>query len=62
MDYSRRTFLTVAAGAATATSLPAAEDGFEPIFNGKDLSGWEGDPFIWKVENEELVGNRPPQL
>jgi len=56
MDYFRRKLLKVLAGAAAATSLPAAEDGFEPIFNGKDLTGWEGDSSIWKVENGELVG------
>ena len=59
MDYSRRQLLKVSAGVAVATSLPAAEDGFESIFNGKDLTGWEGDPFIWKVEDGELVGKHP---
>jgi len=28
-----------------------------PLFNGKDLSGWEGDPALWKVENGILVGS-----
>lgn len=28
----------------------------ESIFNGKDLSGWSGDPAIWKVENGTIVG------
>ncbi len=59
MDHSRRKLLKLAAGAVAATSLPAAEDGFEPIFNGKDLTGWEGDPFIWKVEDGDLVGKHP---
>ena len=26
------------------------------IFNGKDLSGWEGDPQIWRVEDGSIVG------
>ena len=26
------------------------------IFNGKDLSGWEGDPAIWSVEDGAIVG------
>jgi putative heme-binding domain-containing protein len=33
-----------------------AQDGFTPLFNGRDLSGWEGDPKLWKVENGAIVG------
>ena len=58
---TRREFL--AAGAAAAAALKgavnAAETGFKPLFNGKDLTGWEGDPFFWKVENGVLVGKTP---
>ncbi len=31
----------------------------EPLFNGKDLAGWEGDPAVWSVENGEIVGKGP---
>lgn len=31
----------------------------EPLFNGKDLAGWEGDPAVWSVEAGELVGRGP---
>ena len=27
-----------------------------PLFDGKTLSGWEGDPKVWRVENGEIVG------
>ncbi|NBS05015.1 MAG: DUF1080 domain-containing protein [Verrucomicrobia bacterium] len=38
-------------------ALPAfAQDGFKPLFNGKDLSGWDGEPGLWKVEDGVLVG------
>lgn len=37
--------------------LPAAQS--VELFNGKDLTGWEGDPAIWCVENGELVGKGP---
>jgi hypothetical protein len=30
--------------------------GFEPIFDGKSLKGWDGDPAYWKVENGSIVG------
>jgi hypothetical protein len=34
-----------------------AQPGFVPLFNGKDLDGWEGNPALWKVENGILVGS-----
>jgi hypothetical protein len=39
----------------TTASL-SAQDGFTPLFNGKDLTGWEGDPKLWKVEDGAIVG------
>jgi hypothetical protein len=35
--------------------------GFESIFDGKTLHGWEGDPVYWRVENGCLVGEITPQ-
>ena len=32
------------------------EEGFTSMFNGKDLSGWDGMPEFWKVENGAIVG------
>jgi hypothetical protein len=58
--WTRRHFLKTAGyGAFAASSLPAAENGFEPLFNGVDLTGWEGDTLLWLVENGELVGRSP---
>src|SRR5258706_10515721 len=31
----------------------------EPLFNGKDLTGWEGDAAVWSVDGGELVGKGP---
>ncbi|MBM4030253.1 MAG: DUF1080 domain-containing protein [Planctomycetes bacterium] len=36
-----------------------AEEGFVPIFNGKDLTGWEGDAKLWVVEDGVLIGRSP---
>lgn len=36
--------------------------GFEPIFNGRDLTGWIGDTDLWKVEDGILVGRTTKQL
>jgi len=33
-----------------------AQDGFTSLFNGKDLTGWEGDPKLWKVEDGVVIG------
>lgn len=37
---------------------PIVEDetGFRPIFDGRSLHGWDGDPRLWRVENGEIVG------
>ena len=31
------------------------------LFNGRDLSGWEGNPKLWRVENGCLVGETSPE-
>lgn len=36
------------------------DEGFDPIFNGKTLEGWDGDPNYWRVENGHLVGEVTP--
>lgn len=56
---TRRGFLATAAVASAARSSDAAEEGFESLFNGKDLTGWEGDPFLWKAEDGVLIGRSP---
>jgi hypothetical protein len=35
---------------------PAEETGFHSIFDGKSMSGWDGDPVFWRVENGALIG------
>lgn len=34
-----------------------AAGGYELLFNGKNLDGWDGDPRLWRVENGEIVGS-----
>ncbi len=34
-----------------------AGQGYELLFNGKNLQGWDGDPDLWTVENGSLVGS-----
>ncbi|HPD14653.1 MAG TPA: DUF1080 domain-containing protein [Planctomycetota bacterium] len=44
---------------AAAAFAAEAEEGFTPIFNGKDLTGWEGDAKLWLVEDGTLIGRSP---
>ena len=32
------------------------EEGFQSIFNGKDLTGWEGNPKLWSVKDGAITG------
>ncbi len=73
----RRSFLASILGAVTAAAQqtgayvpkqsdrpePATgdEQGFQPIFDGKTLNGWEGDPRYWRVEDGSLVGEITPK-
>ncbi len=38
------------------STLSFADDGFRPIFNGKDLTGWDGNPPLWSVEDGCITG------
>jgi hypothetical protein len=35
---------------------PIQETGFQAIFDGKSMNGWDGDPEFWRVEGGALVG------
>jgi putative membrane-bound dehydrogenase-like protein len=43
----------------TQTAIAASPENAKDLFNGKDLSGWHGDPKLWSVENGEIVGKSP---
>ena len=69
----RRSLRTAAAAADKAVAAAAAarvapsrwcmddSAGFEPIFDGKTLNGWDGDPAFWRVENGAIVGQSTPE-
>jgi hypothetical protein len=46
------------APAFARASDEAAAAGFVSLFNGKDLSNWDGDPKLWSVEDGAIVGRR----
>ncbi len=33
-----------------------AEHGFTRMFNGKDLTGWDGSPDLWSVKDGAIIG------
>lgn len=41
---------------ATGEVRAADEEGFKPIFDGKSLDGWDGNPAFWKVEDAAITG------
>jgi len=43
-------------GSEGRVAVSAALPGSAELFNGKDLSNWEGDMSLWKVEDGEIVG------
>jgi len=47
--------------AATVTQRPGA-DGFVRLFNGRNLSGWQGDRALWSVEDGVLTGETDGSL
>lgn len=53
--------LPVLFGLATVnlSAEDSSDDGFAPLFNGKDLKGWEGNRELWKIEDGMLVGKSP---
>ena len=49
--------LSMAVAFAQGPKIPPATDaGFVPIFDGKTLNGWDGDPTFWRVEDGAIVG------
>jgi hypothetical protein len=43
------------------TPVDGDEPGFQSIFDGKTLAGWEGDPRYWRAEGGALVGEITPE-
>jgi len=51
------------AGAQGGQPQPLMVDdhaGFEAIFDGTSMAGWDGDPSFWRVEDGALVGESTP--
>jgi hypothetical protein len=42
------------------SAVEGDEPGFQPIFDGKTLTGWEGDSKYWRAESGVLIGEITP--
>ena len=58
----------VAAGGAYGTGFTEPEPmsfddhrGYAPLFDGVSLTGWDGNPKFWRVENGAIVGESTPE-
>lgn len=40
----------------SSAELHADEEGFESLFDGKTLAGWDGNPEFWRVEDGTITG------
>ncbi len=48
-------------GPGRRAPVPDDDAGFQPIFDGKTLEDWDGDPVFWRVENGAIVGESTPE-
>lgn len=53
--FARTALLGFAALGASFTAS-AADTGFQSLFNGKDLTGWEGNMDVWSVRDGAITG------
>jgi hypothetical protein len=56
MKLPRSQFLLLSLGAIALTFSAGAADKGKSIFNGKDLTGWEGLPEFWSVRDGAITG------
>lgn len=54
-DHDVRALVAYLASPAQVPLLATPESN-PGLFNGRDLAGWRGEPEIWKVEGQEIVG------
>ncbi|MDA8743064.1 DUF1080 domain-containing protein [Rubripirellula amarantea] len=43
------------------TTVPTEAAGMTQLFNGEDLTGWDGDPRLWSVKDGVIYGETTPE-
>lgn len=61
MKLSRLLIVLILVSVYSCSSLRTSTNSFEPIFDGKTLKGWEGDPRYWRVEDGVIIGEITPE-
>ena len=56
MIHSLSLALVTWLGASASIALAQDEAGFKSIFNGTDLTGWEGNPKLWSAQDGTITG------
>jgi hypothetical protein len=51
-----RFFCAFVALTQASICVSADKEGFKPIFDGKSLEGWDGNPKLWRVEDGAITG------
>lgn len=59
MIFTFAVFAVSGLGMGQEKSATKGEEGFVPLFNGRDFEGWEGNLNLWKIENGAIVGDSP---
>lgn len=54
-------FTILSVTVAEPVAAPPEPKDMKVIFNGKDLSGWDGDPKLWSVKDGAIRGETTPQ-
>lgn len=53
--------LVLLAASGSRAGETAGEEGFKPIFNGRDLTGWQGKEAFWSVRDGAITGQTTPE-
>jgi len=52
----KKTLICVSLGMVAGLMAQNVEPGFQSLFNGKDLTGWRGNPDLWSVQDGAITG------
>ncbi len=56
MSWLKKPLYFLLAGLLLPAAIFAADDGFESLFDGKSLNGWDGNPDFWSVQDGVITG------
>lgn len=60
-NFLALSLFTLSLAHAEAPISAPAESGMTSLFNGKDLTGWSGDPRLWSVKDGVIHGETTPE-